>query len=43
VLINGQTLAVGETVEGARVLKIEKDQVTLEWKGRTKILMMDGS
>jgi type II secretory pathway component PulC len=38
-LINGRSLAVGDTVEGARVAKIEPDQVTLEWKGQTQILL----
>jgi hypothetical protein len=40
VLINSDTLRVGETVKGVRVLKIDQDKVTLEWNGRTKILMM---
>ena len=37
-MINGKSLLVGESVSGARVTKIEKDQVTLERDGKTVIL-----
>ena len=37
-LINGKTLSVGQKVSGARVTKIERDSVTLEWNGETRQL-----
>jgi len=37
-MINGKSLLVGESVSGARVTKIEKDQVTLERDGKTVLL-----
>jgi hypothetical protein len=42
VLINDETLTVGESIQGVRITKIEQDRVTLEWNGHTRILMMDG-
>ena len=40
VLINGKTLGVGEMVSGARVLKIERQDVTVEREGQKIILTM---
>lgn len=40
VMINGQTLEIGDIVEGARVIKIERKDVTLELDGQTKILRL---
>jgi len=39
-LINGKALFVGETVEGARVVRIERESVTLEQGGKTNVLRM---
>jgi hypothetical protein len=39
-LINGEMLGVGDTIEGARVLKIDRHTVTLEWKGQTNALTL---
>jgi hypothetical protein len=39
-LINGEMLGVGETIEGARVVKIDRHTVTLEWKGQTNALTL---
>jgi hypothetical protein len=39
-LINGEMLGVGDTIEGARVLKIDRHTVTLEWKGQTSALAL---
>jgi hypothetical protein len=41
VLINGKTLRTGERIEGVRIIKIERDNVTLEWSGQTRVVMMD--
>jgi hypothetical protein len=41
-LISGNTVGVGETVSGARVLSITSQQVTLEWNGQ-KIVLNFGS
>lgn len=38
VLINGRTLFVGDRIEGARVVKIERQSVTLEVNGQQKVL-----
>lgn len=40
-MINGKTVAVGEIVQGANVLKIERQQVTLERNGKTEVLTME--
>jgi hypothetical protein len=40
VMIDGQMLGVGETVKGARVAKIERQAVTMEWQGQTNILRL---
>ncbi len=40
-LINGRTVGVGDDFNGIRVTKIESNQVTVEWKGRVKTLMME--
>jgi hypothetical protein len=40
VLINGQMLNTGDTVEGARVVRIERHAVTMEWQGQTKLLRL---
>lgn len=39
-LINGKTLGVGEKIDGARVVKISPEQVTVERNGQTNVLMM---
>ena len=41
--INGQTVKVGQTVNGARVIKIESGKVTLVLNGRTKVLLLAGN
>jgi hypothetical protein len=38
-LINGQTLGVGDLIEGIRVTRIERDRVSVEWHGQVKELM----
>ncbi len=40
VVINGQMLSVGDTVSGARVVRIERHAVTMEWQGQTNILRL---
>lgn len=37
-LINGKTVSVGQKVSGARVTRIERESVTLEWNGETRQL-----
>lgn len=39
VLINGQTLYVGDLVGDVKVVKIERQSVTVEWKGQQKTLL----
>lgn len=39
-LINGKTLAVGEMVSGARVVKIERQEVTLDRDGQKIVLTL---
>jgi hypothetical protein len=39
-LINGQTVGVGDVIEGIRVTKIDRDKVVLEWNGQVKELRM---
>ena len=41
VLINGRTLLIGDSVEQAKILKIERESVTLEWNGQTKVLSLE--
>jgi len=41
VLISGRTLLPGDQVNEVRVLKIERQSVTLEWNGQTKVLMLE--
>jgi hypothetical protein len=40
VLINGQTLTVGDSIEGARIVKIERQGVVLEMGGQKKELTL---
>ncbi len=40
-LISGKTVGVGEKIEGARVLKIERSEVTLERDGETIVLILN--
>jgi hypothetical protein len=39
-VINGEMLHVGEAVQGARVLNIDRQTVTLEWNGVTNVLAL---
>jgi protein disulfide-isomerase len=39
-VLNGETCEAGETINGARVLKIGRNTVTVEFQGQTKILSM---
>jgi len=39
VLINGRWLKVGETIDGAKIIRIEATKVVIEWKGQEKTLM----
>jgi hypothetical protein len=41
-MINNQTLGLGDTIDGVRIIKIEPQQVTVELNGQTKGLVMDG-
>ncbi|MBI3414584.1 MAG: general secretion pathway protein GspB [Verrucomicrobia bacterium] len=38
VLINGRTLFIGDRIEGARIVKIERQNVTVEFSGQTKVI-----
>lgn len=40
-MINSKTVGVGETVSGARVLKIDRQQVIVERDGKTMVLTME--
>jgi len=40
VVIDGEMLGVGDTVKGARVAKIERHAVTMEWQGQTNVLRL---
>jgi hypothetical protein len=40
-IINGKMLGAGETIDGAHVTKIEPEQVSVEWKGKVKVLVMN--
>ena len=39
-MLEGKSCEVGDSVKGMRVLKIERDCVTVEWKGETKVLKL---
>jgi type II secretory pathway component PulC len=41
VVLDGKICEVGETVSGHRVLKIERDKVTVEYQGQIKVLTMN--
>ncbi|MGP8200592.1 MAG: hypothetical protein ACLQU4_13945 [Limisphaerales bacterium] len=41
-LINGDLYIVGDQFHGVVVKKIEKDEVTVEWNGHSKVLMLGG-
>ncbi|MEO8426026.1 MAG: hypothetical protein ABI651_02830 [Verrucomicrobiota bacterium] len=38
VLINGRTLFVGDRVDGARVVAVDRQSVTMEFSGQTNLL-----
>ena len=40
-LISGKTVGAGEMILGVRVLKIDRQSVTLEWNGQTNVLTME--
>ena len=40
VMIDGEMLGVGDTVRSARVVKIERHAVTMEWQGQTNVLRL---
>jgi thioredoxin-related protein len=40
-MINGSICEVGDTVKGARVIKIERETVTVEYEGQTKVLQLN--
>jgi hypothetical protein len=40
VVLDGRTYEEGQTVRGMRIVKIERDRVTVESKGETKVLKM---
>ena len=42
VLINGNLYGTGDEIQGVVLKKIEKDKVTAEWNGHSKVLMMEG-
>jgi hypothetical protein len=39
-VINGEMLGVGDTIKGARVVRIDRHTVSLEWKGGTNVLAL---
>lgn len=39
-VVNGEMLYVGDTIKGARVLSIDRQTVTVEWKGNTNMLQL---
>jgi hypothetical protein len=41
VLINGSTYSLGEEVDGARVVKIERKKVTVKWNGENRELLLE--
>ncbi len=42
VLINGNLYGTGDEIQGVVLKKIEKNEVTVEWNGHSKVLMMEG-
>jgi ribosome-associated protein YbcJ (S4-like RNA binding protein) len=40
-IINGKTVVVGDEIDGIRVTKIEHSQVTVEWNGQVKELIIE--
>lgn len=43
VVINGKVLAVGDAIEGFKIVSIEKKGITLDFSGRTAVLSAPGS
>ncbi len=41
IVLDGTPCQVGETVHGMRVVKIDRDEVTVEFQGRTKVLSLN--
>jgi hypothetical protein len=41
-IINGGLHIVGDQFHGVAVKKIEKTEVTVEWNGHSKVLMLGG-
>lgn len=39
VLINGNHLTLGDEIDGAKIIKIEKTRVTVKWNGQTRELL----
>jgi cytoskeletal protein RodZ len=39
-LINGETVGVGGMIDGIRITKIDRDQVTVQWKQQVKVLVL---
>ncbi len=43
VVINGKVLAVGDAIEGFKIVNIEKKGITLSFSGKTAVLSAPGS
>jgi hypothetical protein len=41
-LINGNIYGTGDDIQGVVLKKIERDKVTVEWNGRSRVLIMGG-
>jgi hypothetical protein len=41
VMINAKTLRIGEKIAGVKVVAIDRESVTLEWNGETKVLTLE--
>ena len=41
-MVNGKTVRVGESVLGAKVTRIDRREVVVEWNGQSKTLSLDG-
>ena len=41
-VVNGRILRVGESISGARVTRIDRREVVIEWNGQSKTLSLDG-
>jgi hypothetical protein len=41
VLINGNFYVTGDIIDGIIIKEIEKNKVTVEWAGETKVVTMD--